>query len=601
MASASEQPGFDRPALLSGMKRLPKKGILVSAFALALCIQLAIGALSYRNTAGLIQTADSVRHTQEVVHRLEDLLGDLATSPAIIHRKVTYLRALTADNDPQQRFLDVLEPLVQAELARRERTYDSREGKGSSAAAKTRRPDQPEVQIAEVISQMEDQEQRLLVERSQAAKASSRKTFITLFIGTAVSFALLLAVFNFLSRETSERQRAEQVSHGQTETLMKTLSALAAESKLERFSGQVLAAIAEQFNAHSASLWLYDPSRGILQAHTLYEQGQVRQAADLAELNRESTTPEFLGWQEFARERGSLVLRDVETNAMLAPIRDWLVSRGIRTVLCAPLVAADEIIGCIALSSTEHREYERQELELVQALAQQLSLAIQLTRLAEKGQRSAVLEERNRMAREIHDTLAQGFTGIVVQLEAAEDVLAENPDAACEHMRQAENLARQSLAEARTSVQALRPPPLETADLAGALNRLASELTRGASVRVNFFLQGRPRPLPPEIEGNLLRIGQEALANALKHAQAARVRVELDFRGGKVQLKVLDDGRGFDPDFKTTHCGFGLISMRERAEGMGGHLTISSGAGRGTQVLVAVPAPVQDSEIVSHE
>jgi signal transduction histidine kinase len=594
MASASKQPGFDRPAFLGRMKRLPKKGILVSAFALALCIQLVIGALSYRNTAGLIQTADSVRHTQEVVHRLEDLLGDLATTPAIIHRKVAYLRDLTADNAPQQKLLDALEPLVQAELEQRERTHDSREGKGSNAAA-----DQPEVQIGEVISQMEDQEQKLLVERSQAAKASSRKTFITLFIGTAVSFALLLAVFNFLSRETSQRQRAEQVSHGQTETLMKTLSALAAESKLEPFSGQVLAAIAEQFNAHSASLWLYDPSRGILQAHTLYEQGQVRQAADLAELNRESTTPEFLGWQEFARERRSLVVQDIETNAMLAPIRDWLVSRGIRTVLCAPLVAADEIIGCIALSSTEHREYERQELELVQALAQQLSLAIQLTRLAEKGQQSAVLEERNRMAREIHDTLAQGFTGIVVQLEAAEDILAENPDAACEHMRQAENLARQSLAEARTSVRALRPQPLETADLAGALNRLASELTRGASVRVNFFLQGRPRPLSPEIEGNLLRIGQEALANALKHAQAARVRVELDFRGGKVQLKVLDDGRGFDPDLKTTDGGFGLISMRERAEGMGGELTISSGAGRGTQVLVSVPA--QDSEIVSHD
>src|SRR5437660_748941 len=350
------------------MKSFPKRTILVLGFGLALGIQLMIGALSYRNTTRLIAASDQVRHSQEVLHRLEDVLGDLTGDIAETHRKMENLRKLTADNP--------------------------------------------------------------------------------------------------------EQQRAEQVSDGQTETLVKTLNALAAEPTLDIFSKQVLMAIAEQLGAHSASLWFCDRSRHVLWAHVLYERERFKPAAEFPQLKREYTVEEFLGWEEFVRGQRPVVVQDVETNGIIAPIRDCLVGLDVKTMLCVPLRTADDIIGCIALSNTQRRDYQPQELELVQALARQLSLAIQLTRLAEQGKQSAVLEERNRMARDIHDTLAQGFTGIIVQLEAAEDIFRENADGASAHILRAKSLARESLAEARRSVRALRPRGLEASDLAGELGQL---------------------------------------------------------------------------------------------------------------------------------
>lgn len=583
------------------MKSFPKRTILALGLGLALGIQLLIGALSYRNTARLIATSDQVRHSQQVLNRLEDVLGDLTGDIAETHRKMANLRKLTADNPEQQRWLDDLEPKVKARLTRIQRLIESYGGAPLDMAREIALADERKedlLEIRKLISEMEKEEQQLLSQRDEAARASTRKTFISLFVGHAVSFALLFMVFNFLSREVTERQRAEQVSHGQTETLVKTLNALAAEPTLDIFSKQVLMEIAEQLGAHSASLWFCDRSRHVLWSHVLYERERFKPAVEFPELKREYTAEEFLGWEEFVRGQRPVVVHDIETNRMLAPIRDWLVGLDIRTMLCVPLMTGDDIIGCIALSNTQRRDYQPQELELVQALARQLSLAIQLTRLAEQGKQSAVLEERNRMARDIHDTLAQGFTGIVVQLEAAEDIFRENPEGASAHILRAKGLARESLAEARRSVWALRPRVLEASDLAGALKQLANELTKGTRMQVKFSAWGAARRLPPETESNLLRIGQEALTNVLKHAQASMVGIELAFDEEKVQLSILDDGQGFDTQVKTTGRGFGLVSMRERARAIGGELTLLSRAGGGTQVLVAVPLAPQHSELV---
>src|SRR6267143_943432 len=583
------------------MKSFPKRTILVLGFGLALGIQLVIGALSYRNTTRLIAASDQVRHSQEVLHRLEDVLGDLTGDIAETHRKMANLRKLTEDNPEQQRWLDALEPKVKARLVRMQRLIESYGGAPLDMAreiALAGGQKEDLLEIRRVMSEMEKEETWLLRQRDEAARASTRKTFVSLLVGHAVSFALLIMVFNFLSREVTERQRAQQVSHGQTETLVKTLNALAAEPTLDIFSKQVLMAIAEQLGAHSASLWFCDRSRHVLWAHVLYERERFKPAAEFPQLKREYTVEEFLGWEEFVRGQRPVVVHDIETNRILAPIRDCLVGLDVKTMLCVPLRTADDIIGCIALSNTQRRDYQPQELELVQALARQLSLAIQLTRLAEQGKQSAVLEERNRMARDIHDTLAQGFTGIIVQLEAAEDIFRENADGASAHILRAKSLARESLAEARRSVWALRPRVLEASDLAGALRHLANELIKGTRMEVKFSAWGAARRLPPETENNLLRIGQEALTNVLKHAQASMVGVELAFEEESVQLSILDDGQGFDPEVKTTGRGFGLVSMRERARAIGGELTLLSRAGGGTQVLVAVPLAPQHSELV---
>ena len=197
----------------------------------------------------------------------------------------------------------------------------------------------------------------------------------------------------------------------------------------------------------------------------------------------------------------------------------------------------------------------------------------------------AVLEERNRIARDIHDTLAQAFTGILVQLEAAQDVLATNKREANAHILRARRLARKSLAEARRSVSELRPRELERGGLAAAIKRLALEARNGGA-SIQCLIKGKPRAIPPEIENNLLRIGQEAVTNIVRHANANKAQIQLTFTERSIQLFIQDDGIGFNP--KRTSSGFGLLGMRERAKQIGATLTLKSRQSVGTQVLLDV-------------
>jgi signal transduction histidine kinase len=224
-------------------------------------------------------------------------------------------------------------------------------------------------------------------------------------------------------------------------------------------------------------------------------------------------------------------------------------------------------------------------------LVQQATLAIQLTELSDNASRQAsegaVLEERNRLAREIHDTLAQGFTGIVIQLEAAEDTLAEDEkEAALAHLARARELARDSLAEARRSVQALRPLALERDDLPGALRRSVEQLTAGTAISIEVVISGLPVTLSEQVENELLRIGQEAVNNAVKHAGATAVMVELSYETNGVTLMIQDNGRGFDSHQPAP--GFGLAGMRERANRIGAEIMIDSQPGGGTTVCCRV-------------
>jgi PAS domain S-box-containing protein len=213
---------------------------------------------------------------------------------------------------------------------------------------------------------------------------------------------------------------------------------------------------------------------------------------------------------------------------------------------------------------------------------------ISARRKAEDALRS---EERSRMARDIHDTLAHGLTAIAVQLEAARHVIGIRPDEVAAHVGNALQLAREGLREARRSVQALRPEALETGDLAEALQRLVGCRSAGRPEKFHFRLHGRPRPLPGDTEAHLLRVGQEALTNVLKHARAANVLVELGY-DDDVRLHVEDDGQGFDPEGQASRGeGVGLTGVKERAERMGARLVIRSSSGGGTAITVTVPVP----------
>jgi signal transduction histidine kinase len=209
---------------------------------------------------------------------------------------------------------------------------------------------------------------------------------------------------------------------------------------------------------------------------------------------------------------------------------------------------------------------------------------------------SVIAEERNRMAREIHDTLAQGFAGVIFQLESARDLNAESPEEANKYMERAEALARTNLAQARSSVWALRPPELDAKGLAGAIQVFIDRIAAGSSTRVEFSILGKPRPLTNLASIELLRICQEAVLNALRHAQSSLIHVQITYQPSDVTLCVHDNGRGLDLLAAKTARGFGLTSMRERAERTGAQLTIVGKPGEGTRITVVAPSAPAEME-----
>jgi signal transduction histidine kinase len=215
------------------------------------------------------------------------------------------------------------------------------------------------------------------------------------------------------------------------------------------------------------------------------------------------------------------------------------------------------------------------------ALAENAGLHAQLlTQAREAG----VLDERARMAREIHDTLAQGFTGIVAQIEAAR----QNPDQWLRFADQAQALARENLSEARRSVRALRPEHLEDAHLPEAITGMSERWSATSGVAVGVETTGDPRPMLADVEVALFRVAQEALTNVAKHAKASRVGLTLSYMDDVVLLDVRDDGVGFEPG--VAGGGFGLTSMRQRLLRVAGSLEIESSPGEGTAVNASVPA-----------
>lgn len=207
-----------------------------------------------------------------------------------------------------------------------------------------------------------------------------------------------------------------------------------------------------------------------------------------------------------------------------------------------------------------------------------------------QAQFSVVLAERNRIARDLHDTLAQGFAGIAFQLEAVATKLTDAPAQAQQHLTLALNMVRHSLAEARRSVMNLRSATLENGDLATALAESARQMVGQKPVDVRVQTVGAARPIPPKIENNLLRVGQEAITNSLKHGQAGTIQIELNYQPRTVTLRIRDDGQGFEipAAHRPNGAHFGLLGMRERAKQMGARLDLKSSPGQGTEVEVEV-------------
>jgi two-component system NarL family sensor kinase len=254
-----------------------------------------------------------------------------------------------------------------------------------------------------------------------------------------------------------------------------------------------------------------------------------------------------------------------------------------------PLYAHGKELGVLNVASPDWRELAPEDLRLLYTVGDLLGIAIERARLFVRSAQLGAVEERNRLAREIHDTLAQGLSAIALRLETA-DALMEarsDPVQVSAALRQALDLTRSNLEAARRSVLDLRAAPLEGRSLAEALQALANRAsTEQLTVRCETV--GRHRPLPVRVEVGLYRIAQEALNNVTHHAEASLVTLRLVTTPEQVELFVQDDGRGFDPS-ETPQGRYGLVGMNERVRLLGGTLGLESSPGEGTRVRVLIP------------
>src|SRR6266700_3104094 len=407
----------------------------------------------------------------------------------------------------------------------------------------------------------------------------------------------LIELATHLVRIAIERDRAEdalraseQLARGQVEALTYSLDVLATAPAPDKFLGQMLSTIGRLLGAQSVILWLLDESNDLLVLRAWAEGANFAKAdPEHPFIKNPSSWKEDPGLRELFFSGAPVACEDIDRDPDISKeLREYLKSGGTKKFLRIPTLVGGQVKGFIGVRHGDRPPYRSEEIELAQALAHQAMLAIQLNESAEQSRKAAILEERNRMARDIHDTLAQGFTGVIVQLEAAEDAIACcRRNEANEHLQRAVELARRSLSEARRSVHALRPQALQGGNFWEALKGIVKNTTVGTALHTTFNLRGKMRHLPLAWQENLLHIGQEALTNALRYAHPRNFETKLTFNANELRLELHDDGDGFK--VSEQHDGFGLAGMRERVEQMGGKLTIASSRGKGTKVVVALP------------
>lgn len=269
---------------------------------------------------------------------------------------------------------------------------------------------------------------------------------------------------------------------------------------------------------------------------------------------------------------------------------ELLINQGYRAILSVPLVVQNESYGGISLYYREPRKFGSEEIEMATGIGSQAALAIENARLRTQAEKTAAFAERNRLARELHDSVTQSVYSVTLYAEAAARLLQGGKiEDAAEHLRELGTTAREALREMRLLIFELSPPALETGSLADALRTRLDAVEARGGVSVNFRVEGAER-LSPLARQELYQIAQEALNNALKHSRAQSVRVLLRFGDRETGLEISDDGVGFDLEQAQKCGGLGLRGMRERVQRIGGILRLDSAPGGGTRISVTSPA-----------
>jgi signal transduction histidine kinase len=402
---------------------------------------------------------------------------------------------------------------------------------------------------------------------------------LTAFIGGQLAAALRRGAEAGALRELEERVEARtrelRALYGADELLHRSL-------RLDDVLQALVEAAVELPGAGTAAVSLLDPQQ---------ERLRVRAAQGISrELDRRlSELPARSILYQVVKSGEPMVVDDVLSDPRLgSEIRAINEEFGVRSIFAHPIVLDAEVIGVFTARSTRPGAIGATEQRLLTALAQRAGLAIQNARLYEQAEQLAVLDERQRLSRELHDSVSQALYGIALNASAAEAVRERAPERLAELHREVLALAEAGLAEMRALIFELRPESLEREGLVAALEKQAAAVQARHGIAVCAALGEEPE-LPLASKEVLYRIAQEALQNALKHARPSRIELTLREDAGELVLCVADDGGGFDPSGDYPGH-LGLHSMRERATTVGGALEVKSTPGAGTQVLARVPA-----------
>ena len=396
-----------------------------------------------------------------------------------------------------------------------------------------------------------------------------------------------------LIREHTERRRAECLAKMQADVVKLALDLLVSNPDIESFFGGLTKNMVEESDSEVCAVWLLDEDCQRCDMWMAYVRDclYTRKSADWASL---AFPHESLGRHLLEYSAGwTATVEYVNQDPRLPdPVREFHRHADVHGMVVAPLLLGNRTLGWIKLSSRGAPECDGVRwwrVVLIEAIARQAALALHHSRFVEQSRleerRKTTLEERNRLARDIHDNLAQGFGAILMQLQAAQregGVLATGVGA---KLDTAVDLARRHLVEARRSVGALRPNVSDSEDVARALKRIADLTQRTTSVPIDICVEELPR-FGDGVEREIIGIAQEALTNAVRHARAQRITLRAaPVRSLGVRLSVADDGRGIERD--RSMAGFGMTIMQERAERIGASLTIVTAPRSGTEVVLA--------------
>jgi signal transduction histidine kinase len=426
-------------------------------------------------------------------------------------------------------------------------------------------------------------------------------------LGLMIRFAQLASIaldnarlHTSLRQELAERRRAESELQKAYQTLERRVSERTRELEI---LNTIAAAVTSSLNVTEVFKYAIETTGDALglevgAAFRLDDDEAQDPNPRLRLLAHRGLSAGFLPFVERLPLRGSMIELAIPSGGPQAwkpseyhiePIRRALEREGLRFGISVPLMAQGKLLGGMVLGSRAERTMSGEEMSLLAAIGQEVSIAVANARLFDRAQRMAALEERNRLAHELHDSVTQSLYSLTLYAEAAARMLeAGQPKTAAEQLRELGDTAREALQEMRLLIFELKPLDLQKAELADAIRSRLDAVESRVGLKADLRVTGEAR-LGDALKLELYHVVREALNNILKHAGARRVSVVLTLSADEAALEVNDDGRGFDPETGRASGGLGLAGMAERARRVGGALTVQSSPGGGTKVSFRAP------------